>query len=265
MSFRDAQIPRTLRFRAFRSIMALILREMTTKYGRSPGGYLWVILEPVAGIILLSFFFSLISRTPPLGTNFPLFYATGILPFTMYVALSNNVATAVTFSKALLSYPAVSFMDALIARFLLTSLTHLLVMALVMSCIIGIYDLKLIIHWPSVFAALLMVLGVSFALGVVNCFLFLRFPVWQNFWNVLNRPMFLVSGVIFIPERLPKEALPYLSWNPVMHPIGMMRRGLYPTYDALYLDVTYVYVFSLVVGLVGLWFLIRYHKDLALL
>tara|TARA_R110001599_G_scaffold344728_1_gene568487 strand:+ start:210 stop:1007 length:798 start_codon:yes stop_codon:yes gene_type:complete len=265
MTFRAAQRPGPLRFRALRSISALILREMATRYGRSPGGYLWVVLEPVAGIALLTFLFTLISRSPPLGTNFPLFYATGILPFTMYVALSGNVATAVQYSRALLSYPAVSFMDALLARFFLTALTHILVMFLVLSGIIYFYDLKLVIHLPSIFAAIAMVLAFAFAIGVANCFLFARFPLWANFWHVLNRPLFLLSGVIFIPEMLPKAAMQYLVWNPLIHTSGMMRRGFYPTYDALYVDVAYVYFCAIVIGIVGLWFLIRYHKDLALL
>lgn len=266
MTFPPAQAPRrSLRFRAPRSILALILREMTTSYGRSPGGYLWVVLEPVAGVALLSVLFMLISRTPPLGTNFPLFYATGVLLFTMYATLSSNVANAVMFSKPLLSYPGVSFMDALLARFILTAVTHLLVIALVLGGIVLIYDLKLVISWSEIFSAVSMVLSLSFAIGVANCFLFSRFPLWRNFWNILNRPLFLMSGVIFLPEMLPKVALEYLSWNPLLHPIGMLRRGMYPTYDALYVDVIYVYVVALMVGLIGLWFLIRYHKDLALL
>lgn len=266
MTFPTAQVPgRSLRLRAPRSIVALILREMTTSYGRSPGGYLWVVLEPLAGVVLLSLLFMLISRTPPLGANFPFFYATGVLPFTMYTTLSSNVANAVQFSKPLLGYPAVSFMDALLARFLLTVVTHLLVMALVLGAIINIYGLRLIISWSEVFAAVGMVLSLAFAIGVANCFLFTRFPLWRNFWNILSRPLFLISGVIFLPEMVPKDALEYLSWNPLLHPIGMLRRGFYPTYDALYVDVIYVYVVALVVGLTGLWFLIRYHKDLALL
>lgn len=265
MTYPAAQRPRKLRFRALRSISALILREMATRYGRSPGGYLWVVLEPVAGIALLTVLFTLISRSPPLGLNFPIFYATGMLPFTMYLALSSNVATAVQFSRALLNYPAVSFMDALLARFLLTMVTHALVMFLVFGGIIYFYDLKLVIYWPAIFSSIAMILALSFSIGAANCFLFMRFPLWANFWNVLNRPLFLLSGIIFIPEMLPRAAMEYLVWNPLLHPIGMMRRGFYPTYDALYIDLIYVYSFSIIVGLLGIWFLIRYHKDLALL
>jgi hypothetical protein len=49
---------------SFRTITALILREMATTYGRSPGGYLWAVLEPVAGVALLSLVFSLALRNP---------------------------------------------------------------------------------------------------------------------------------------------------------------------------------------------------------
>ena len=71
-------------FRFVRTILALILREMSTTYGRSAGGYIWAVLEPAAGIALLAFAFSLALRAPSLGTNFALFYATGYLPFMLY-------------------------------------------------------------------------------------------------------------------------------------------------------------------------------------
>ncbi|MEQ6250820.1 ABC transporter permease [Sulfitobacter sp. HNIBRBA3233] len=265
MSFPAAQRPGPPRFRTFRSISALILREMSTRYGRSPGGYLWVILEPVAGVALLTLIFTLISRTPPLGVSFPIFYATGMLPFTAYVAISGLVAGAVQFSRALLNYPAVSFMDALLARFLLTSVTHILVMVLVLTGIVMIYDLKLIIQFNYVFAAIGLLLLLAFSIGVANCFLFTRFPLWQSFWNILNRPLFLLSGVFFLPENLPEGAREYIVWNPLIHITGLMRKGFYPTYDAPYVDTIYVMGVSFIVGSLGLWFLIRYHKDLALL
>ena len=47
------------RLASARAIGALILREMSSSYGRSPGAYVWAILEPVAGIALLSLVFVL--------------------------------------------------------------------------------------------------------------------------------------------------------------------------------------------------------------
>lgn len=126
MQFPAAQRPAGLRFRFLRSFSALILREMTTSYGRSPGGYVWAILEPVAGLVLLSVVFSFIVRTPALGTNFMYFFAGGLLPFALYNSVSTAVSTSIRFSKALLEYPAVNFVDALLARFVLNAMTQLL-------------------------------------------------------------------------------------------------------------------------------------------
>ncbi|WP_430450396.1 ABC transporter permease [Rhodophyticola sp.] len=63
---------------------ALILREMSVTYGRSPGGYIWAVLEPAAGIGLLVLVFSVAFEAPPMGSNFAMFYATGMIPFLAY-------------------------------------------------------------------------------------------------------------------------------------------------------------------------------------
>ena len=66
-------VNRTMRLATPRTILALILREMSSTHGKSPGGYLWMVLEPALGIALLSAIFSLGFRSPRLGTNFPIF------------------------------------------------------------------------------------------------------------------------------------------------------------------------------------------------
>ncbi len=75
-------IHRQVPFATGRVVAALMLREMSTTSGRNPGGYIWSILEPVAGIALMSWIFITIGLSSPgLGTNFAMFYATGLLPF----------------------------------------------------------------------------------------------------------------------------------------------------------------------------------------
>jgi capsular polysaccharide transport system permease protein len=83
-------------FASLRAIGALILREMTATNGRSANGYLWAIAEPVGGILLLTVLFSLGFRSPPIGTNFAIFYATGLVPFMFYQSLSSKVAGAIS-------------------------------------------------------------------------------------------------------------------------------------------------------------------------
>ena len=103
------------RFRMGRIVSALMLREMSTQYGRSPGGYLWALIEPLGAIAIMALGFSLLLRSPPLGNSFILFFATGHVPFNLYQVLSRTVARSITFSKSLLAYPVVSWVDAIVA------------------------------------------------------------------------------------------------------------------------------------------------------
>lgn len=240
------------RFASLRSIGALMLREMATTYGKSPGGYIWAVLEPVAGIAVLTFAFSFLFEKPPVGTSFELFYATGTLPFFMFTTISNRVGTALVFSKSLLSYPAVTYVDAIVARFLVNFLTELLVFYLVITAILSIYDTRAALDMPDIALSLSMAALFGLAVGTLNSYLFLRFHVWHVFWSVISRPLFLISGVFFIYDALPPLLHDYLWYNPMIHIIGLMRSGFFPTYAGSYISVVYVLGVSLAVLLLGL-------------
>ncbi|MBN2760695.1 MAG: hypothetical protein JXQ79_09360, partial [Rhodobacteraceae bacterium] len=125
-----------------RSVFALMLREMATTFGRSPGGYVWAIAEPVAAVAMLSIIFSIAFRNPPLGVNFALFYATGVLPFLMYADLSMKVGQSIRYSRPLLSYASVTFIDAILGRLILNTLTAIVVFMIVITGIILAFGLR---------------------------------------------------------------------------------------------------------------------------
>lgn len=247
---------------SLRVIFALIMREMSTTYGRSVGGYIWAILEPVAAIALLSVVFSIGFRAPAMGVSFPLFYATGYLPFMLYIGTSANLGMSIHFNKQLLFYPRVTFMDSIIARFVLSFLTHTLVFYIIIFGILLIEDTQTTLQVQYIFSAFCMVGALSFGIGVVNCFLFEVFPSWQRIWSVLNRPMFIISCIFFTVESVPELFRSYLLYNPLVHIVSEMRRGFYPYYDGVYVSYYYVYGVSLTLTLIGIFLLKRYSKDI---
>ncbi len=249
-------------FPGARTIFALMLREMATTYGRSPGGYLWAILEPTAGILLLTLIFSAAFRAPPLGVNFPIFYASGLVPFMLYIGVSNKMATALLFSKPLLTYPTVTFIDALTARFLVNVLTHIMVAYVIYSFILLVYETRTIIDLPRILLAFAMAAVLSGGIGIMNCFLFSRFPVWQQIWTIINKPLFLISCIFFIYESIPQPYRDYLWYNPVVHIIGVSRSGFYSNYRAEYASPLYVMGLGLGLTLLGLVLLKRHYRDL---
>ncbi len=254
--------PPRRRFAAVRSIMALILREMSTRYGASPGGYLWAILEPLGMILVLSFAFSLLLRAPSLGNSFILFYATGYLPFNLYQTIAGTVGLAIAFNRALLKYPTVSWMDAILARFILNSLTGILVSYLLLSAILMLTDTRTVLDLRPIVLAMLLAMLLGLGIGALNCVLLGLFPVWTHVWRIVTRPLFLASGVLYIYEDLPQVAQNILWFNPLVHITGLMRTGFYPMYRPDYISLTYVLLWALVPMMFGFLLLRRHHRQI---
>lgn len=250
------------RLASLRAIAALMLREMATTYGRSPGGYLWAVLEPVGGIALLSAIFALGFQAPELGRNFALFHATGLVPFLIYTTISARVATALLYSRALLAYPAVSHLDAILARFFLNAATQLLVAGLVFGGILLIFDTQSVPDSAPIALGLMLTVILGLGIGTLNCFLFTAYPVWQTVWSVLMRPLFLVSGVFYTLEAVPQPYRDILWFNPLNHVVALVRRGFYPGYHADLASPLFVVTVALVAFVVGLLLLRKSARDL---
>lgn len=249
-------------FPTIRAIAALMLREMSTTYGRSPGGYLWAVLEPVAGIAVLSLVFSVGFRTPPMGTNFPIFYATGMIPFLFYGDVSSKLSQSLNFSRQLLAYPSVTYVDAILARFILNVLTQLLVGYVVFTGLLILFETRTTLEIDRIVLSYAMAASLALGIGVMNALLISLFPIWQQVWGIVNRPLFIISGIFFTFESIPEPYRSYLWYNPLIHVVGFMRSAFYVSYDATYVSPLYIFGLSLVLSVVGLVFLRRYHRDI---
>lgn len=242
--------------------MALILREMSTRYGRSPGGYVWAVLEPLAAILILSFGFSLLVRSPSLGNSFLLFYASAYLVFNLYQSLALTTSRAISFSRPLLMYPVITWVDAVLARFILNMLTGLLVTYILLAGILSFAETRAVLDLGRVAEALALAALLGLGIGTLNCALGGLYPTYEIIWSIATRPLFLVSGIFYIYEDMPRNIQNILWYNPLMHITGLMRMGIFPTYQPLYISVIYVLTISLVCLLLGLILLGRYHRDI---
>jgi capsular polysaccharide transport system permease protein len=246
-----------------RVLFALVVREMSTKFGRSWGGYLWAVAEPVGGIVLLTIAFSFAFRTPPLGSNFALFYATGIIPFFLFSHVTGSVGQAINSNRGLLTYPVVRPLDAVLAKFVTDLVTMLIVALLLYPGIILWNDLPVSPDLAAIFNGFLLMGLLGLGFGTLNCVLFGFWPTWRHVWNVLTKPLFLMSCMFYTFESLPPQAQAVLWYNPLVHGVGLVRSGFYSGYDASYVAPLYVLGISLGCFLVGAY-LLRRHRSFLL-
>ncbi|MCV2865287.1 ABC transporter permease [Albidovulum sediminicola] len=232
-----------------RVVAALILRETCARFGRSWGGYTWALAEPVGGIAILSLAFALIAPKPPLGSSFTLFYATGVIPFLMYNSLTSALMAALPSNRGLLSYRSVRPLDVLIARALLELLTHVAVAAAVLVPIVLSQPRLPEIAADRVALSLALAAALGTGMGTMNAALLCVLPSWRQIWSVVNRPVFLVSGILFTTRQIPAGLSEWLWFNPVAHVVEAMREGFFGPDPAAFVSVTYV------LGIAGALFL----------
>ncbi len=249
------------RFPALRTIAALMLREMSTTYGRSAGGYIWAILQPIGMIMMLSLIFSLVVRKPSLGTNFVLFYATGYLPFAFFGDLSGKIAASLRYSRALLAYPSVTWVDAVLSRFILNFTTGAAVFCIVITGILMVIESRTVLTLMNVINGIGICALMGTGVGLCNAVLTGLWVTWGNIWSILTRPLFLASGVIFLYEDMPSVAQSILWWNPLVHGTALSRAGFYPTYQASFTSLVYCYGLALVLIALGLIFMRATYKT----
>lgn len=243
-----------------RVVGALLRREMSTRYGRSSLGYAWAVAEPVGMVAMLALVFSLIAHHPPLGRSFIAFFATGYVAFSFYRATAEVAAQSLLSNAALLRFPAVHPWDAVLARILLQALTSIAVAFLVLTGAFALSAEPARPDPPLLAAAFGAGTLLGAGAGSCNAVLFVISPLWQRVFGILNRPLFIISGVFFLPEDMPREVEQGLGWNPIVHVISSLREGIFPVYHARHDDLLYPAGLGLVLLCIGL-LLLRARKG----
>jgi len=169
---------------------------------------------------------------------------------------------SLTYSKPMLAYPRVIWLDAILARFILNLLTLSAAFCIVISLIFLFIETRTIITIVPVLVGLGMSVILGLGTGMANCLLIGLFPVWDIIWKILSRPLFIASGVIFIYEDMPETVQSLLWWNPLIHASGLVRSGFYPTYTPSYVSLTFGFGVGLAFICFGLLFLRAYHSKI---
>ncbi len=233
-------------------ILALILRETRTRFGRSRLGYLWALIEPL--VITFTFYAVLMiaGRSRPTGMGLFSFIATGVLPYTLFSNTVNRVADAVSSNKALLYYPQVRPIELVISRAVLEAATFIAVFVLIMTGD-ALISQRLDLEDPLlVMTGFLAASALGTGVGLIFCALGQVSSMTDRIRGPLLRPLFWVSGVFFTAGTIPDNARDEMLWNPLLHITEVTRAGWFTGYDATYVEMGYVLWWIGCLALVGL-------------
>ena len=246
--------PERSRFQIQRDVIyALLLRELSSRFGRSRGGFLWVLVEPIAHLLIPVVIRGFVKQGLTPGVDFPIFIVYGILPFLLFKAICLQIVDGVNSGLGLLSYRQVLLMDVFISKALAYFVIQAIVFVIVLTGL-AMFDFPVVPARPVEFAGVLaLTVTLAFGLGLLLAAIASMIPDAKAVIKVMFMPLYLVSGVLFPVTRFPDDWVQLMALNPVLHLVELSRVMAIDRYEAMeYLSVEYPVALALTTTIVGL-------------
>jgi len=243
---------------------ALILREAEAKLFASRVSWVWVLLEPVfqVGYLIVLYTAIRVHKVGDLDTA--MWLMVGLQAYFIFRKTSDRVTTAATDNSALYAYRQVKPIDTLIARALLEGATNLVTLAL-LSALLLLFGHVFYPEFPlGLLRALLGMWTLGLGFGMTISAISAMVAEIRLVLQVVIRPLYLISGIIFPIGSLSKPYREILMLNPVAHGVEMARQSLSQGYEGVpETDPAYLFLFATILLLVGLVLQLRFAMQIA--
>jgi ABC-type polysaccharide/polyol phosphate export permease len=235
-----------------RVLVALVLRELLTRYGRNNIGFLWLFVEPMLFTLVITAFWTATKSIH--GSNIPIvaFAVTGYSSLLLWRNIPGRCIGALRANISLLYHRQVTILDVYLSRIVLevvgatTSLTALAIVFSLMGWMSGPEDvLQVAFGW-----ALLAWFGA--ALGLTIGGLSEKFEVVGRLWPPFSYLLFPLSGVAFIVDALPQNFRDIVLWLPQLNALEFIREGWFGSLMRAHYDLAYLSLFNLLLTFAGL-------------
>lgn len=242
-------------------IFALVLREAKGRFSVNRLGAFWVIFEPLIHVLAVMFILTIVRGRHLPGMEFPVFLISGVVPFLLFKNIALRGMEAVNANRGLFSYRQIKPFDAIIARAIVEFSLMISVYGIVLFGLgfWGGFDVAIHepLHWIGIF---LIGLGFSIGLALIFCVIAEAMPESRTFIRLLFMPMYIISGVIMPIWVFPPKLLNWVTWNPFLHIIDLLREAQFQHYpDTPQISFSFAIGISIATMFVGM-FLYRVRR-----
>ncbi len=235
----------------FRVLGALILREMSTRFGRENLGYLWLFAEPLMLGSAIGALHLVTGHGLPGGLHVLMFWVTGYVPFYMFRSVINRSPTSVLANQSLLYHRRITLLDIMVARNLLEGGAVMGTLAIFLAAFGMALDL-----WPKqpalVVFGMMALLAMSHGAG-------LMLAAGAIYTDLIDRVIHLITyitmpftGAFFMVFWLPTDLQHQALLIPTVHCFELIRHGLFGTAVPTTYDIGYMVAWIIGLNLAGL-------------
>jgi len=222
-------------------VFAIFVREMITRFSTYTLGNIWLVLEPLLMMILFMLIFGARGRGAFGFVEAPVFIFAAFLPFRiLWTATMRQCASARGSAKGLLEYRQVRLFDVFMARTFIEG-----GLFIVVGIILGLGMMWLDYEpWPNnllltlSYCVILWLMAASFGMlaGMIGSVA----REVEKLVSMLTMPLMFMSAVFFPMSIVPKQYWVYLTWNPILHAMELIREAWFGNYISPVADFNYL-------------------------
>ena len=240
-----------------RTLYALMMREVITRFGRDNLGALWLIAEPMIFTLGIVTLWSAVGLNH--GSSLPIvaFAVTGYSSVLLWRNCSNRAIMAIEANLPLLFHRNVKVIDVFLTRIVLEiagatgSFAFLSIFFTAIGWMTAPLDmLQVAFGWFMLAwfgAALALVIGSAAAYS----------QIVEKLWQPSAYLFFPISGAAFMVDWLPPSFQKVVLILPMVHGVEILRGGYFGNTVKTHFDVGYMAICCLALSLIGL-LIVRY-------
>ena len=203
----------------------LAKREIKQRYKQSVLGYVWVIVNPLAQMIVMSFVFSRIFGVAEIGVPYSIFLFAGLLPWNLFTSSLQSATNSLVENSGLLSkiyFPReVLVMSAILAKMVDFGLAT---MIFVIMMIFYRIPLSWNVLW---FVPIFVIQNVfTYGLGLVLAAFNLFYRDIQYLLNLVLLVWMYLTPIMYMPEIFPEQYRWIFQLNPMAVMVNAYRQTI---------------------------------------
>lgn len=244
---------------------ALFLREAVVRLFAGRAAWVWILAEPIVHLVFLNIFFGFILQQMRSGVEGGLFITTGVLGFLIAQHAAMRSKEAIIANTSLFTYRQVLPVDTVLVRAVLEGVL-LLISALFLLTGLALLGSKILPHDFLLVLLALSALWLSgLGLGLLLSAATELIPEIGKVSDMLFRPLYFLSGVMFPASAVPPAYRDWFLVNPFVHGIETLRVGFFPQYHAIDgVSLSYLLGFAMVTVCLGLALHVKFGARLVM-
>jgi len=235
-----------------RIISALMIREMTTRFGRDGLGFAWIVLEPMTFCIGVLILWSLTKPAYEHGIRLQAFSLTGYMCIILLRHMISYTFTAIQANIGLLHHRQVKPLHILISRNVLELGGATATFIIVYVALLGVGLIEVPANFLLMYCGWLMVAWLGLGMAMLMTGLAIRFEPVERVVGLLTYLLVPLSGAFFMIAWLPPKAQQIMLYIPFPHAIEMLRAGVFGPFVETHYDWFYPLAWGMGLNLVGL-------------